>query len=560
MNLNGDESSSNDHTARLLAAAAEDVVVENRTSILFQKDIVLLALCWALTLTTSTLLTTVGPLSAKDLGATDDVSPFTIGTFLLGAAVSSYPSGKMFRKFGRYKGFSLGCVAQVIGSLSGLLAILSRNLALLYIGCFFIGLGQGLGQFYRFSAVEVALEQYKSEAVSLVLTGGVISAFLGPGLGVVGVDLFAQKYGGSFMMMGLIGVLNQYTVSYVNFPDEFMESTIEKNKLKTISLDSDIKDITEGETYFIKITNNDTGNATIIRPSELSVSSVAQTQKDEEENLSNTEGPSRAIAEDHRRRPMREIITQRKFVVSCLIATLAHTVMIMIMSNCTLAMDEDYSVLMQTFVMQSHFAGMFLPGFITGIYIKKFGTFTMSMIGGVLFAFSAVSFLQDDNAENYFIGMILLGVAWNFSFSAGTVMLTYTYRPMEAPDVQAVNDLILFSVASIGSLISGFIYAAYGWQTLIFCVSGMMGLNLMLLIANAVYYNEVSDEEKDDPVGETLGSLMKQSDDFSSYADTSISRYSILSRDSDDEYSIDAQRESLQNSMWNEQVRRVSFA
>ena len=553
-----DSSSSSDHKVRLLSAA--EGVIENRTSIFFQRDIVLLALCWALTLTTSTLLTSVGPLSAKDLGAGDDVSPFTIGTFLLGAAVSSYPSGKIFRKFGRYKGFSMGCLAQVFGSISGLVAMSSRNIALLYIGCFFIGLGQGIGQFYRFSAVEVALEQYKSEAVSLVLTGGVISAFLGPGLGVIGVDLFPQKYAGSFLMMGIIGILNQYTVYFVNFPDEFMKNKNDEYKSKTISHDSDVNNINEGETYNIMIKNNDTGSVTKVRPSELSVSSVAPSFKHEEIDVQmKNNSPPREVSEQQKRRPMREIITQRNFIVACLVATLAHTVMIMIMSNCTLAMDDDYSVLMQTFVMQSHFAGMFLPGFITGIYIKKFGTFTMSIIGGVLFAFSAVSFLQDDNAENYFIGMILLGVAWNFSFSAGTVMLTYTYSPMGAPDVQAINDLILFSIASAGSLASGFIYAAYGWQTLIFCVSGMMGLNLMLLVANAIFNNE--DTEGDDDLdGVTLGSLMKQSDDFSSYSEASISRYSILSRDSDDEYSHDGQRESFNNTLWNEHVRRVSFA
>ena len=39
----------------------------------------MLALAWALTLTTSTLLTTIGPLSSKELGATDSLAAFTVG-------------------------------------------------------------------------------------------------------------------------------------------------------------------------------------------------------------------------------------------------------------------------------------------------------------------------------------------------------------------------------------------------------------------------------------------------------------------------------------------------
>jgi MFS family permease len=114
------------------------------------KDLVKLALCWALTLTTSTLLTTIGPLAAKHTGASDTLAPFTIGTFLIGAAVSSVPSGPLFRKYGRYGGFAVGCGCQIIGSALGALAMIIDSQVFLYLGCFFVGLGQGLGQFYRF--------------------------------------------------------------------------------------------------------------------------------------------------------------------------------------------------------------------------------------------------------------------------------------------------------------------------------------------------------------------------------------------------------------------------
>ena len=178
------------------------------SQIFFQKDIVLLALCWALTLTSSTLLTTIGPLSAKSLGVSDDFSAFTIGIFLFGAAISSYPSGTMFKRLGRFGGFALGCLAQIIGSLTGYIALVLSNDILLYFGCFCIGLSQGIGQFYRFGAVEVALQEYKSEAITLVLTGGVLSAFLGPTIATSSKSLLEEEYSGSFIMMSIIGILN----------------------------------------------------------------------------------------------------------------------------------------------------------------------------------------------------------------------------------------------------------------------------------------------------------------------------------------------------------------
>lgn len=47
-------------------------------------------------------------------------------------------------------------------------------------------------------------------------------------------------------------------------------------------------------------------------------------------------------------------------------------------------------------------------------------------------------------------------------------------QPVEATEVQAYNDFIIFSVAGGGSLISGVIYATYGWLFLIYLVSGMV--------------------------------------------------------------------------------------
>jgi hypothetical protein len=42
----------------------------------------------------------------------------------------------------------------------------------------------------------------------------------------------------------------------------------------------------------------------------------------------------------------------------------------MIMSNCTIAMDEDYTFQTATLVLELHFFAMFSPGFYTGKFIK----------------------------------------------------------------------------------------------------------------------------------------------------------------------------------------------
>jgi MFS family permease len=105
-------------------------------------DIIKLAICWALTLTTSTLLTTVAPLAANEIGVGDSLASFTVGCFLIGATVSSVPSGWLFRKYGRFGGFTVGCAFQLAGSILGSFGMTIESPPWVFMGCFTVGLGQ----------------------------------------------------------------------------------------------------------------------------------------------------------------------------------------------------------------------------------------------------------------------------------------------------------------------------------------------------------------------------------------------------------------------------------
>lgn len=230
------------------------------------------------------------------------------------------------------------------------------ELLILYTGCFLIGLGQGLGQFYRFSAIELSPPEYKSKSVTLVLSGGIIAAFLGPSAAGASKSVLAN-YVLCYIIMAGLGVLNLITLSQVKFPPP---TPVDEHKF--------------------------------------------------------------SVVED--RRSTIQIMTQPLFILSCTVATMAHTVMVMIMSNCTLAMTAfGFSFGLETVVMEFHFFAMFFPGFFTGRVIGKTSPFSVSLLGALLFAGSAVLFDSGTEEWNFFAGMVVLGVAWNFSFSSGTVRL-----------------------------------------------------------------------------------------------------------------------------------------
>ena len=54
---------------------------------------------------------------------------------------------------------------------------------------------------------------------------------------------------------------------------------------------------------------------------------------------------------------------------------------------------------------------------------------------------------------NFGIGLVLLGVGWNFGFVGATAMLTGYYRPAEKNVVQGINDFCVFTTVAIASLL-----------------------------------------------------------------------------------------------------------
>ena len=96
--------------------------------------------------------------------------------------------------------------------------------------------------------------------------------------------------------------------------------------------------------------------------------------------------------------------------------------------------------------------------------------------------------------------MILCGVAWNLCFTSGTVLLTSCYEPVDSVRVQGVNDVILFGVAAVGSLASGYVYSGMGWQHLVFVVSGLMALaSIALAISLCITKRKRTRTQRGDP-------------------------------------------------------------
>ncbi|HCL69168.1 MAG TPA: hypothetical protein DIC49_06590 [Gammaproteobacteria bacterium] len=74
--------------------------------------------------------------------------------------------------------------------------------------------------------------------------------------------------------------------------------------------------------------------------------------------------------------------------------------------------------------------------------------------------------LSGISIEHFYVGLILLGLGWNFGFIASTALLTETYEAHEKHTAQGLNDTTLFTAVAIGNLGSGIAYEFLGWETM----------------------------------------------------------------------------------------------
>jgi len=105
------------------------------------------------------------------------------------------------------------------------------------------------------------------------------------------------------------------------------------------------------------------------------------------------------------------------------------------------------------------------------------------MFCGALFGVACVSINLLGTAFIHFLAaLIFLGLSWNFLFVGATTLLTETYRSEERNKAQAVNDFVIFSTVSIGSLSSGALQNAYGWQAVNQGVIPFLGIIIVAIL------------------------------------------------------------------------------
>ena len=105
-----------------------------------------------------------------------------VALMVIGGATTSFPAAYLMRLSGRKFGFILASFVGISAGLLAAYAIHREVFALFCVASLLIGSQNSFVQQYRFAAAESVTLNNASKAISFMMLGGIVAAYLGPEL------------------------------------------------------------------------------------------------------------------------------------------------------------------------------------------------------------------------------------------------------------------------------------------------------------------------------------------------------------------------------------------
>ncbi len=216
----------------------------------------LLSLCNAYLYIGQSLLITLTALIGMQLAPDKQLSTLPLALQFFTVMCCSIPASLIMGRIGRKKGFVLGGCIGALGALTALWSVLNGNFIGYCAATICFGIFSAFANYYRFTAAEVATPSTKSIAISMVMAGGVIAAFIGPNLANWSGSFFSeQPFAGPFAVLTCVFALGIITISFAKLPHN--------NDAKKVSGGRPISVIAKQPKYIVAVVCQALGYATM---------------------------------------------------------------------------------------------------------------------------------------------------------------------------------------------------------------------------------------------------------------------------------------------------------
>lgn len=173
------------------------------------RNIGLLSAVQALGGSSSSIIMSVAALAAVNFAPDQSAATLPVTAMIVGLALTTSTATMVIYRLGRTRGLMLGAAIGIPASVVATLAVILGQFYLFAAGLFLVGMSGAFMQQVRFAAADSVAPEFKSQAISWVMFGGVAAGFLGPQLSALSIGWIpGAEYAASFMVIGVISLLS----------------------------------------------------------------------------------------------------------------------------------------------------------------------------------------------------------------------------------------------------------------------------------------------------------------------------------------------------------------
>ena len=172
------------------------------------KNLWLLTLCQIFSFTAAPITVFLSGIIGSQISPIKSLATLPMSVSIVGIAIGSIFASKVMSAIGRKNGFITAAIGNSLASLFTAYSIMEQNFFLFCLSNFLIGFGMAFTHQYRFAAAESVKKSVAPKAISIILLGGIVSAFIGPNLANYTKGIVIEYlYVGSYLSLSILTLI-----------------------------------------------------------------------------------------------------------------------------------------------------------------------------------------------------------------------------------------------------------------------------------------------------------------------------------------------------------------
>lgn len=371
---------------------------------------------------------TVAAIAAPEMTGSPGSSGLPSAAAVAGTAAAAALLSAVMARRGRRIGIVLGIAIGLSGAGVAVVAVLASSLLLLLVGSAVIGFGNAAAQLSRYAAADLYPAARRAGALGIVVWGSTIGAVVGPNL-ISPVGALSEARGFSPLAGGFV-------------------------------------------------------MCALFVCAALLVSALGPRAPHEDEPAADWQA---AGARTSAIRLLGELLRGVRGRTAILAMGSGQLVMTLIMTMTPLHLhDAGHGLGTVGFVISAHTLGMFALSPVSGRLVDRIGPTYVILAGFIGLAAAGVlaALAPAESGTALAVPLFLLGLGWNLTFVAGSSLLTSDASLSDQARMQGGADSLIWSIAAVSSIVSGYVVELAGYVTLSLAGAGAAVLLAAVIAAD----------------------------------------------------------------------------